>query len=92
MPFCVVVAKGLDALTDHAADQRPFEWLAVIDGSARHGSDDRTARLTVVVTIGVIARVMIRLREHTSGRQKEREAQQCRLDFFVSHLDTPTLI
>ena len=62
-----------------------LERLMVVDDRACHGSDDRAARLAVVVAV-VITIMMMRRRKRTSGRQKEREAQQRRLDFLASHV------
>jgi hypothetical protein len=81
----MMIAQHLYALTDRAADQRPFDRLMVIDGSARNGSDYGAAGLTVVVTMMVVVMVMMRLCECSSGGQDERETQQCRLDLSVSH-------
>jgi hypothetical protein len=68
----VVITKSLYTFTDHAADQRPFEWLFVIDGYPGHRSDHCAARLTVVVTVDTVMVMVSRLSESTSGRHKER--------------------
>src|SRR3954471_5383912 len=81
MPLRVVIAKRLHAFTQQAADDRPFERLVMIDGRTGNRSDHGAAGLAVVMTIrlGAIVTIVMRLRERASGRQKEREAQQCRL-------------
>jgi hypothetical protein len=73
-----VVAEDLDAFADGGTDERAFQRLVVIDGRARHGADHGSARLAVVVAVVTIV-VMMRRCEGASGRQKERNAQQCRL-------------
>jgi hypothetical protein len=79
----LVVAEDLDAFADCGTDERAFDRLMVIDGRACHGADHGSARLAVVVTVMTM---MVSRSERTSGRQKEREAQQCRLDFLACHL------
>jgi hypothetical protein len=79
-----VVAEDLDAFAYRGTDERAFDRLVVIDGRARYGADDGSARLTVVMAVVDLAIVM-RPRERASGRQKERNAQQCRLDFLACH-------
>jgi hypothetical protein len=79
-----VIAEDLDPFPEGGTDERAFDRLMVIDGRARYGADDGSARLAVVMA--VVAIVMMRRRKRTSGRQKEREAQQCRLDFLACHL------
>ena len=79
-----VVAQDLNAFADRGTDDRAFDRLMVIDGRARHGADYGSARLAVVVAM-VVTIVMMRRRERAAGGQKEREAQQCRLDFLACH-------
>jgi hypothetical protein len=71
VPFGVVVTKSLYTFTEHASDQRPFDWLSMIDGRPRHRSDHGAARLTVVVTVDM-GTVMVSLSKCTSGGHKER--------------------
>jgi hypothetical protein len=79
-----MVAEDLDAFADGGADERAFQRLVVIDGRARHCADDGSARLAVVMA--VVAMMMVRRGEGASGRQKERDAQQCRLEFLAYHV------
>src|SRR3954453_14800299 len=88
MPLRVVVAKGLHAFTQQAADDRALERLMMIDGRPGNRSDHGAAGLAVVVTIclgAIVTVVMMGLRKRASGRQEEREAQQCCLDLSVDH-------
>jgi hypothetical protein len=82
-----VIAEDLDAFTDRCTDERAFDRLMVIDGRACHGTDHGSARLAVVVAMMNVA-VMMRSRECTSGGEKERNAQQCRLQFLACHVIT----
>src|SRR5258708_23037543 len=79
-----VVAENLYAFADRGTDDRALDRLVMIDGRTRYGADDGTARLAVVVAMVTI--VMMSHRERAAGWQKEREAQQCRLDFLACHL------
>jgi hypothetical protein len=85
-----VVAVDLDTFADGGTDECAFDRLMVIDGRARYCADNRAARLAVVMAM-VVAIVMMRRCEGASGRQKEREAQQCRLDFLAYHVITSAL-
>jgi hypothetical protein len=80
-----MVAEDLDAFAYRGTDECAFDWLMMVDGRARYGADDGSARLAVVMAVMAIV-MMMRRRERASGRQKEREAQQCRLDFLASHV------
>ena len=66
----LVVAENLHAFANRRSDDRAFDRLMVIDGRARHGADDRAARLTVVVAMMVVV-MMMGCRKRASGRQKE---------------------
>jgi hypothetical protein len=79
---CFVVAQDLHSFADGCSDECAFDRLMMIDGRACHRADDRAARLAVVMTM---VAVMVRLREGAAGGQKERDAQQCRLDFLRCH-------
>jgi hypothetical protein len=83
----LVIAENLYAFADGRTDDCAFQRLMVIDGRARHRADDGAAGLAVVMTMVAMVMMMC-CGKGTSGRQKERNAQQCRLDFLHSHVCT----
>jgi hypothetical protein len=84
----LMVAEDLDAFSDGGTDERAFQRLMVIDGRACHRADDGSARLAVVMAV---VAMMMRRCEGASGRQKERDAQHCCLEFLAYHVCTSGL-
>ena len=51
-----VIAEDLHAFADRGTDDCAFDRLMVIDGRARHGTDDRAARQACACVAIVVAK------------------------------------
>jgi hypothetical protein len=68
----IVIADLLHGIADDGADERAFQRLVMIDRGSGNSSDNRSARLAVMMAV---VAAMMRRGESISGWQQQRQAE-----------------